>query len=127
MVEPMTDNQIRLIYEYMDWIGVNGGSGGYDAHAMKAHLENPHSANRNLDSNDAWECVQEMEKKEDWGEFIDDVYRDFYRWIDRIRRGIKGQQVTEIDSPIETQFPKYIINPTNFFNCMAKWLEGREK
>lgn len=99
----MTEKQLNLIYDYMGW----------DKY-VRSNI---------LDSNDAWECVQEMEKKEDWGEFIDDVYRDFYRWIDRIRRGIKGQQVTEIDSPIETQFPKYIINPTNFFKCMAAWLE----
>lgn len=110
----MTDKEIKLIYEYMEWKP-------YYCDALDKF-----AYQKIFDSNIAWECVQEMEKKGDWGEFIDDVYRDFYRWIDRIRRGIKGQQVTEIDSPIETQFPKYIINPTNFFNCVAKWLEERE-
>ena len=46
----LTDKQLKLIYEYMGW------AWGYD-------LKNNILMHKRLDSNTAWECVQEMERR----------------------------------------------------------------
>lgn len=85
----MTDKQLKLIYDYMGWW---------------FYIDSPHI----FDSNTAWECVQEMERKGD--------IKDFYYFIDDV---ICNKRYIY-------EYPFWIMNPTNFFNCFAKWLESRE-
>ena len=84
----MTDKQLKLIYKYMGW----------------CHAENIYT--KELDSNRAYECVQEMGRRGDWGDFLDTI---------------------TVDKDKNYQFVFWFYNPDNFFNCMAKWLEVRNE
>lgn len=87
----MTYEQLKLINEYMGW---------YWNPNVQRELPN-----RELDSNSAWECMQEIGRKEDG--------REFYYFIDDMI----------CNKCYIYEYPSWIMNPTNFFNCMAVWLE----
>jgi hypothetical protein len=93
---------LELIYKYMGW-------------CEKCKKCNPNihhnrevCARDEMDSNKAWECVQEMEKQGHADEFETYLYTC---WCDA--KVLQCQLVWE-------------KNPTNFFSCMGAWLEGRE-
>ncbi len=88
----MNDKQLKLIYEYMGWKIIN-----YE-------LE--------FDSNLAYECVQEMERKGDWEDFI--YYCPSFIW------SVLGEE-----QMTKSNFILWLFNPNNFWNCFAKWLEVR--
>ena len=62
-----------------------------------------------LDSNSAWECVQEIIKKKHYMPF--EIYAA-EQWL--------------ADKESELQFVFWLYNPKNFFSCFGKWcLERR--
>jgi hypothetical protein len=83
----MTDKELKAIYEYM----------------VNAKIDHK------LDSNSAWECVQEMEKK---GHEL-----EFTIFAGRIWS----------ETPYIMGLYFWLMNPINFFNCFAKWLMSKEK
>lgn len=100
----MTDKQLKLIYEYMGWLvsSKDGCPQVFESDDCKKHI---------LDSNTAWEVVQEMWRKEDWTHFACFALND--------ETGMQSEF-------FDTDCIKWIMNPTNFFNCMAKWLEAKQ-
>lgn len=95
----MTDKEIELIYNYMGW---------------EYWQSRPTCA---LDSNSAWKCVQEMERKEDW--------HDFYIFMfEQYQYAINNLNALLIDMH---NFALWSKNPTNFFNCFSKWLEVKHE
>lgn len=115
----MTDAQLKLIYKYMGWTWHNVTSKTGEVSTCSCgqrgmmvyevcHKENQ----QKLDSNLAWECVQEMERKERG------AYHDFL---------VFSREIWDREIPENDGFYFWIADPTNFFNCFAAWLEGREK
>jgi hypothetical protein len=96
----MTNEQIKLIYEYMEW--------KINKQSPSPHLYQVTPYSKILDSNSAWEVVQEMEKKRDWSKFFVVAFNCF--------KDVRN-----------FEFTLWLINPDNFFECMAKWLEGKGK
>jgi hypothetical protein len=95
----MNQEQLKLIYEYMakaDW-----GMGKWFIGDWG--INHPFS----LDSNAAWECVQEMESREEVDEFMTFVFDTTL--------GKSGKYLA-----------LWLYNPDNFFNCFSKYLEGRK-
>lgn len=65
-----------------------------------------------FDSNSAWEVVQEIERRKEW----------FYFLHSHLRQQNQGK------IPINySDYIKWLYNPTNFFNCFAKWLLSKEE
>lgn len=117
----MTEKQLKLIYEYMGWkhkphkiieweyysdnvpywttLDPEDGTEGQER-IIQPKL-------KTLDSNDAWKCVQEIERQYDWVTFFD--------------------YCRDNDFAFDAEYVAWLMNPTNFFNCFAAWLEGREK
>ncbi len=95
----MNDKQLKLILTYIY---------GKDYRFKELRVEK--KGNYILDSNLAWECVQEMERKGHSEEF-DDFYQD--EWLEH---GGSCKSYT-----------LWSTNPDNFFTCMAKWLEVRNE
>lgn len=90
----MTNKQLKLIYEYMGW----------EPTITKWIRDTTTEYDNNFDSNSAWECVQEMERKGDLEKF--DVY-SLNEWMYADNNN--------------SNF--WIFNPVNFFDCFSKWLE----
>ena len=91
----MTPEDKRLIAEYMgwklsEWRMIDGS----------AHVVNPHF----FDLNDAALCVQEMQKRGDWRNFLI-IARNLHK--------------LEFDS----QVIAWLFNAENFFNAMSEWLK----
>ena len=89
----MTDEDRKAIREYMGWFGIN-------------HLD---KIDGNFDLNDAALCVQKMQKRGDW--------RDFLVW---------QQFDTE---PVEQLLYHiaYLYNADNFFKGFVEWRKGNEQ
>lgn len=94
----MTNKALKLIYGYMDeW--------GWAYELIDCPI-----IHRDLDSNSAWEVVQEMERKGDVDKFM------------------KFAGAVYSDSKTSIKYLTILLyNPTNFFNCFAKWLEEGER
>ena len=92
----MNDKDLKNIYEYMS-------KRGWELRYL--HGVYP-DYSEELDSNSAYECVQEMGRRGDWGDFLDTI---------------------TVDKDKNYQFVFWFYNPDNFFNCMAKWLEVRNE
>ena len=88
----MTDTDLKLIYSYMEEAGwlTSGANKDFPEHPIM------------LDSNSAWECAQEIERRKDDEEFLCFIF----------------EKADTLDCLVW-----WILNPKNFFNCMAKWLE----
>lgn len=105
----MKIEQIEKIYKYMEeagWVFDKGvpypkedGKWGYAFEVNE------------LDSNAAYKCVQEMERKGDWDNFSVYVTNFFELTL-----------ITDVP-----HFMLWSYNSTNFFTCMVNWLEEREK
>lgn len=104
----MTDKDLKRIYMYMGWCSHNDicRDGKYFCVRCWKGLSDRVNICSPLDSNTAWECVQEMERKDE-SESFDDFYQD--EWLEH------GGNCPS--------FTLWASNPDNFFNCMAKWLE----
>ena len=61
----MTDKQLKLIYDYMGW-----------EESVNDHPY-PWGNAKELDSNHAWECVQEMERRGEIISFSDFVWYEY--------------------------------------------------
>ena len=97
MEQRMIQKNLELIYDYMGWLeDIND-------------YPYPYGNAKALDSNSAWECVQEMARKAD--------IKDFYYFIDDVI----------CNKYYIYEYPFWIMNPDNFFNCMAKWLEVKNE
>jgi len=97
----MTDKELSLIYDYMGWCSQPNG----EMCPYCGYIHN--SDDILLDSNTAWEVVQEMERKGDLSKlesFIWDLY---------VRTNVNG-------------ICKFIMNPSNFWKCFTKWLSKEE-
>lgn len=102
----MTEKKLKLIYGYMKeagWVFDRG-------------LPYPKNGNweyicgiKELDSDSAWEVVQEMERKGEWKEF-------YYL----------SEENNFVDIYNRPDVFTWLMNPDNFFYCFAKWLEGKE-
>jgi len=100
----MTDKALKLIFEYMK---ERGWDYTYYTHSKD---EGTSEYTHPFDSNTAYECVQEMERKGDWDEFI-----IFY--------------MNEFELSSLSDMPHFMIwstNPTNFFTYFFKWLEDKQ-
>ena len=99
----MTDEDKKRISECMgwklsEWRMIDGS----------AHVVNPHF----FDLNDAALCVQEMQKRGEWGAFMNHTW---IRWSAQWR-----------DSQASQEFVLHLFNADNFFDAMAEWLkEGK--
>jgi hypothetical protein len=104
----MIDKELKAIYEYMGWCLHNTEDGiKYTEYGYLCPLCNTIIVNRKLDSNSAWECVQEMERRSH--------YQDFeWFWLDEMKK-------------LQVVGSSWIMNPTNFFQCFAKFLEEKEE
>lgn len=89
-------DRLQLIYKYMEEAGWRIGYFGNRYHGL---IENPP-----LDSNSAYECVCEMERKDHAEEFESFVNKNRYKVVSFA----------------------WLIKPTNFFSCMGSWLESKE-
>ena len=94
----MTDEDKKRISECMgwklsEWRMIDGS----------AHVVNPHF----FDLNDAALCVQEMQKRGEW--------QDFVQITSKIHKlGFHSEVIA------------WLFNPENFFNAMSEWLkEGK--
>lgn len=121
----MNKEELKAIYEYMGWksepVIISEWRYYYDNKEYFTPID-PEDGTEPLkrtlkpkliplDSNSAWECVQEMVNKKDWVDFQTKVY-----WSDVVK-DIRG-----ID------FIPWLYNPANFFDCFGKWcLERRGK
>lgn len=88
----MTDKDLKRIYEYM---GIPN---------LTVHQHFP------LDSNSAWECVQEMDRKDD----LELFYYNTHNLCD---------EATRLN---HAQFQLWLMNPTIFWRYFSKWLELRD-
>jgi hypothetical protein len=95
----MNQEELKLIYSYMQ---------DFDMLWMYCHNG---TCEHSLDSNSAWECVQEMEKRKDYPSF---EQKCLSIWLK-----------TVVDLPSE-YFTAWLFNPTNFFKCFAAFLKERE-
>lgn len=113
----MTGKQLKLIYEYMGWC-----SNHKDEYCPDCGYEHTDRDDIKLDSNLAWEVVQEMERKGDWvgnhKSFLNYVFDDAFPPDDFDNIMMSGESFLIMFNKLQ--------NPTNFFNCMAKWLEDKE-
>jgi len=104
----MKNKQVKLIYTYMRW--------DFERYLLR-------DCSHPFDSNTAYECVQEMERKGDWNNnmtsFLNYVFDDAYPPNDFKDAMMSGEGFI-------VMFDK-IMNPDNFFNCFAKWLEVRNE
>jgi hypothetical protein len=95
----MTEKQLKLIYEYMGWKDEEGESVAEDFKIIVWS-----GKKKPLDSNSAWECVQEMYQRSDWEDFVN------YCWV---------------EDYVTSQNVMFIMNPNSFFECFSKWLENK--
>ena len=98
----MTDKDLKNIYEYMGW------SNKFTLETTtltgdKISFSTPQTIP--LDSNSAWEVVQEMYRQSDWEDFVN------YCWV---------------EDYVTCQNVMFIMNPTSFFDCLGKWLEKKK-
>ena len=91
----------KLIYEYMGWRNTKK-----DTYCDVCHAIICTKISHPFDSNSAWEVVQEMERKGDWDKFQVTLWQTY-------------------NGMTKNGFVKYCMNPKNFFNCFAKWLEEK--
>ena len=105
----MTEKDLKRIYEYMGWLEESHCRNESCPYKLNECLCPYWQDYKTLDSNSAWECVQEMERRGDSEKFY----------------SVPLDKWTKEDPPESYEF--WLFNPTNFFNCMAKWLEVKEK
>jgi hypothetical protein len=106
----MNDKELKVIYEYMKEVK-NWGLRS-DPSRLDGYYYNK------LDSNSAWEVVQEMEIRDEFIKFY--LYiEDFY-----FKQSPFGFNSVE---EAHAAFFIWLYNPTNFFNCFAKWLLSKEE
>ena len=103
----MNQEQLILIYKYMEKAGWLYCFSNTDIGIGMKLIDGCYTPNT-LDSNACWECVQEMEKRGHSDEF-DCVLTG--NWLNK-----EGYEC----------FTVFSMNPTNFWNCFASWLEERE-
>ncbi len=98
----MTNEDKKLITDYMDWSKDYGYVEEYDSF-------------RELDLNDAGLGVAEMQKRGDWVNFYDyviDTYNDLIE---------DGKVICGLDN-----LTAWLFNAENFFNAMSQWLKERK-
>jgi hypothetical protein len=102
----MTDEDKRRISEYMRWNIVMVGP---QKSPYPIYVDNIDSnIHHRFDLNDAALCVQEMQKRGDWRNFLI-IARNLHK--------------LEFDS----QVIAWLFNPENFFNAMSEWLKEVKK
>ena len=102
----MTPEKLKLIYSYMGWCEKC-------KFCIPDHHHNREVCSKDkslhlLDSNSAWECAQEIERRGEIDSF-ELLFFDMY-----LKIGVDDSKLF------------YQLNPTNFFTCFGKWLEERE-
>lgn len=64
---------------------------------------------------DMVDLTRKMVEKGAMSDFLDYTYRKIAREVEQVRRGPRGQQVTEIDGPIYMIWGQYLlVNPERF-------------
>lgn len=100
----MTEDDKKLIADYMGWkpykMNYYFRPGG---DLLEKH---------DFDLNDAGLCVQEMQKRGEWGAFMNHTW---IRWSAQWR-----------DSQASQEFVLHLFNAENFFNAMSEWLKERK-
>ena len=78
---------------------------------------------------DSWQDLGDLQEKlvekGEWGMFLLCRYQIFSAELYLVRRCIRGQQVSEIDSPVELQFPTFLMHPVRFSQLVADYLAER--
>ena len=100
----MNDNDKKLISEYMGWNIVMVGP---QKSPYPIYVDNIDSnIHHRFDLNDAGLCVQEMQKRGDW--------QDFVQITSKIHKlGFHSEVIA------------WLFNAENFFNAMSEWLKER--
>ncbi len=98
----MTPEDKQLIADYMDWDGTTTVE-GYAIDTPELH---------HFDLNDASLCVQEMQKRGDWGAFMN------YTWS---RRSATWPDLQDLQV-----FVAHIFNAENYFGAFVEWLKERK-
>ncbi len=101
----MKNKQVKLIYTYMGW--------DFEQYLL-GDCSHP------FDSNTAYKCVQEMERRKDWGKCYHQIVIEHRDWKSR-------QHYLSPETFGQQELVSWLMNPKNFFNCMVKWLEVRTK
>lgn len=102
----MNKKQMKLIYEYMRWKPY------YTVHSDTVVYSTI------LDSNVAWEVVQELDRRGDWDSFSYEIFRE---------GGLHGGDVEYwSNKEVRKDFIPWLFNPDNFFRCLGEFLEQRE-
>ncbi len=102
----MNDNDKKLISEYMGWNIVMVGP---QKSPYPIYVDNIDSnIHHRFDLNDAGLCVQEMQKRGDW--------QDFVQITSKIHKlGFHSEVIA------------WLFNAENFFNAMAAWIKEGKK
>lgn len=111
----MTNNELKAIAGYMPEWQYNDSWGLFKKVIRPIDKVNPII----LDSNSAWECVQEMERKGDWDSFSWEIYKE---------GGLYGGDVVLwSNKEVRKDFIPWLYNPANFFSCFGKWCLERSE
>ncbi len=102
----MTNEDKKLIADYMEWIWL------VEHYITK---DNSRFLDRKIhfNLNDAGLCVQEMQKRGEWGAFMNHTWS---RWSAQWR-----------DSQASQEFVLHLFNAENFFAAMSQWLKERAR
>jgi hypothetical protein len=106
----MTNEDKELISDYMGW-----RTKTHAAHVFNMHKDFVFTTcdngyiNTHFDLNVAGACVREMQKRDDWFDFV--TYAD----------------VNDTERYTWSQFFAWLYNADNFFEVMAKWLKEEKK
>jgi len=101
----MTEEDKQLISEYMGW--------ELSVYSREYYYIPKNGKVVYFDSNDASLCVQEMQKRGDWGAFMNHTWS---RWSAQWR-----------DLQALQEFVLHLFNAENFFAALAEWLKEEKK
>ena len=105
----MTEEDKQLIAKYMGWQPYPPACVGDVLFYVDTTTYRP----IRWDLNDAALCVQEMQKRGDWGAFMNHTWS---RWSAQWR-----------DSQASQEFVLHLFNAENFFTAMAAWIKEGKK
>jgi len=103
--EIMTEEDKQLIAEYMGW--------ELSVYSREYYYIPKNGKVVYFDLNDTGLCVAEMQKRGEWGAFMNHTW---IRWSAQWR-----------DSQASQEFVLHLFNAENFFNAMTEWLKERGK
>ena len=104
----MNNEDKKLVAEYMKWEVCLCAKCSDGSRAVIDDVRDVY-----FDLNDAGLCVAEMQKRGEWGAFMNHTW---CRWSAQWR-----------DSQASQEFVLHLFNAENFFNAMSEWLKEGKK